>query len=126
MCAALHMGIDWVKANMEYPIGLPNAPARTPVGDRIFIEGNAARSPGRCLWWGDGVARGIRSRRPRHWPRRSSATHRPHAGSIRRREKNKFAIVQAEDELASIGMVIGASWNGAPRVYPRRPGPEFR
>src|SRR3974377_165511 len=28
-------------------------------------------------------------------------------------KKNKFAIVQAEDELASIGMVIGAAWNGA-------------
>ncbi|MDP4680774.1 MAG: 2-oxoacid:acceptor oxidoreductase subunit alpha, partial [Cyclobacteriaceae bacterium] len=27
--------------------------------------------------------------------------------------KNKFAIVQAEDELAAIGMVIGANWNGA-------------
>src|SRR4029079_12992547 len=27
--------------------------------------------------------------------------------------KNKFAIVQAEDELASIGIVTGAGWNGA-------------
>ena len=27
--------------------------------------------------------------------------------------KNNFAIVQAEDELAAIGMVIGAGWNGA-------------
>ena len=27
--------------------------------------------------------------------------------------KNKFAIVQAEDELAAIGMAIGANWNGA-------------
>ncbi len=27
--------------------------------------------------------------------------------------KNKFAIVQAEDELAAMGMVLGASWAGA-------------
>ena len=27
--------------------------------------------------------------------------------------KNKFAVIQAEDELSSIGMVIGANWAGA-------------
>ena len=26
--------------------------------------------------------------------------------------KKKFAVIQAEDELAAIGMVIGANWNG--------------
>ena len=36
--------------------------------------------------------------------------------------KNKFAIVQAEDELASIGMVIGAGWNGA-RAFTATSGP---
>ena len=35
---------------------------------------------------------------------------------------NKFAIVQAEDELASIGMVIGAAWNGA-RAFTATSGP---
>ena len=35
---------------------------------------------------------------------------------------NKFAIVQAEDELAAIGMVIGASWNGA-RSFTATSGP---
>src|SRR2546428_5689087 len=37
-------------------------------------------------------------------------------------KKNKFAIVQAEDELASIGMVIGAAWNGA-RAFTATAGP---
>src|SRR5258708_12600417 len=37
-------------------------------------------------------------------------------------KKNKFAIVQAEDELASIGMVIGAAWNGA-RAFTATSGP---
>jgi len=36
--------------------------------------------------------------------------------------KNKFAIVQAEDELAAIGIVIGAAWNGA-RSFTATSGP---
>ncbi len=36
--------------------------------------------------------------------------------------KKNFAIVQAEDELASIGMVIGAAWNGA-RSFTATSGP---
>jgi 2-oxoglutarate ferredoxin oxidoreductase subunit alpha len=36
--------------------------------------------------------------------------------------KNKFAYVQAEDELASIGMAIGANWNGA-RAFTATSGP---
>src|SRR5262249_57488989 len=36
--------------------------------------------------------------------------------------KHKFAIVQAEDELASIGIVIGAAWNGA-RAFTCTAGP---
>ncbi len=35
---------------------------------------------------------------------------------------NKFAIVQAEDEIASIGMVVGAGWNGA-RAFTTTAGP---
>src|SRR5690606_35671716 len=37
--------------------------------------------------------------------------------------KNKFAIIQAEDELAAIGVVIGANWNGA-RAFTATSGPE--
>ncbi|HNG90704.1 MAG TPA: 2-oxoacid:acceptor oxidoreductase subunit alpha, partial [Saprospiraceae bacterium] len=36
--------------------------------------------------------------------------------------KKKYAVVQAEDELAAIGMVIGASWNGA-RSFTATSGP---
>ena len=36
--------------------------------------------------------------------------------------KKNFAIVQAEDELAAIGMVVGASWNGA-RAFTATSGP---
>ncbi|MEL0022557.1 MAG: hypothetical protein VW709_22070, partial [Rickettsiales bacterium] len=37
-------------------------------------------------------------------------------------KKKKFAIVQAEDELAAIGMAIGANWNGA-RAFTATSGP---
>lgn len=36
--------------------------------------------------------------------------------------KHNFAVVQAEDELAAIGMVIGATWNGA-RAFTATSGP---
>ena len=36
--------------------------------------------------------------------------------------KNRYAIVQAEDEIASIGMVVGAGWNGA-RAFTTTSGP---
>src|SRR4029077_19476882 len=37
-------------------------------------------------------------------------------------KRKKFAIIQAEDELASIGIVIGAAWNGA-RAFTATSGP---
>src|SRR4029079_7172181 len=37
-------------------------------------------------------------------------------------KKKRYAILQAEDELASIGMVIGAAWNGA-RAFTTTSGP---
>ena len=36
--------------------------------------------------------------------------------------KNNYLILQAEDELAAIGMVLGASWNGA-RAFTSTAGP---
>lgn len=36
--------------------------------------------------------------------------------------KKNFAVVQAEDELAAIGMVVGAGWNGA-RAFTATSGP---
>ena len=37
-------------------------------------------------------------------------------------KKNKFAIIQAEDEISAIGTVIGAGWNGA-RAFTATSGP---
>ena len=64
---------------------------------------------------------GTRSRRrPRSWtPSRCSPTA---CASIRETGRKNFAFIQAEDELAAIGMVIGAMWNGA-RAFTATSGP---
>jgi len=116
---ALQLGRDWALLNLECPIGLRLKPT-DKVGDRIFIEGNNAIALGAvyggatvCAWYpitpSSSVAEAFTShcRRLRVDPET---------------KRNKFAIVQAEDELASIGMVIGASWNGA-RAFTATSGP---
>jgi len=116
---ALHLGRDWALLNLECPIGL-RLKATDKVGDRIFIEGNSAAALGAiyggatvCAWYPITP---------------SSSLADAFTGYCRRlrvdpeTKQNKFAIVQAEDELASIGMVIGAAWNGA-RAFTATSGP---
>src|SRR6266446_6963305 len=116
---ALHLGRDWALQNLQCPIGVRLRPAKT-VGDRIFIEGNSAAALGAvyggatvCAWYPITP---------------SSSLADAFTGHCRRlrvdpvTKKNKVAIVQAEDELASIGMVIGAAWNGA-RAFTATSGP---
>jgi 2-oxoglutarate/2-oxoacid ferredoxin oxidoreductase subunit alpha len=116
---ALHMGRDYALAHLDCPIGLRLRPASV-VGDRISIDGNSAAALG-ALYGGATVAA---------WypitPSSSLAEafsrycHRYRVD--KETGKHRFAIVQAEDELASIGMVIGAAWNGA-RAFTATSGP---
>src|ERR1700719_2584587 len=116
---ALHLGRDWALQNLKCPIGL-RVKKSDKVGDRIFIEGNSAAALGAvyggatvCAWYPITP---------------SSSLADAFTGHCRRlrvdpvTKKNKVAIVQAEDELASIGMVIGAAWNGA-RAFTATSGP---
>jgi 2-oxoglutarate/2-oxoacid ferredoxin oxidoreductase subunit alpha len=116
---ALHMGRDWALANLPCPIGLTLRKADS-VGDRIFIDGNTAAALGAvyggatvCAWYpitpSSSLAEAF-----------SSYCHRMRVDKAT--GKHNFAIVQAEDELASIGMVIGAAWNGA-RSFTATSGP---
>src|SRR3984885_3284280 len=116
---ALHLGRDWVTMNVELPIGLRLQRADA-VGDRIFIEGNSAAALGAayggapvCAWYPITPSSSLAEAFTRHCQRMrvDPAT-----------KKNKYAIIQAEDELASIGIVIGASWNGA-RAFTATSGP---
>ncbi len=116
---ALHMGRDWVLANLDCPIGL-RLEASDGVGDRISIEGNAAAGLGAvyggatvCAWYPITPSTSLAEAFTRYCGRYRTD---PETGAKR------YAIVQAEDELASIGMVIGAAWNGA-RAFTATSGP---
>jgi 2-oxoglutarate/2-oxoacid ferredoxin oxidoreductase subunit alpha len=116
---ALHMGRDWAEANLECPIGLTLRRSNM-VGDRIFIEGNAAAALGAvyggatvCAWYPITPSSSLAEAFTRYCNRYRVDP---------KTKQNKFAIVQAEDELASIGMVIGAAWNGA-RAFTATSGP---
>ena len=90
------------------------------VGDRIFVEGNAATALG-CLYGGATVCAWYPitpSTSVAEAFQKYCATYRVDSATGR----NRYAVVQAEDELASIGMVIGAGWNGA-RAFTATSGP---
>ena len=116
---ALHMGRDYARAHLQCPIGL-TVRRSDAVGNRISIDGNAAAALG-AVYGGATVAA---------WypitPSSSLAEAFQRYCARYRVDKetgeNRYAIVQAEDELASIGMVIGASWNGA-RAFTATSGP---
>jgi 2-oxoglutarate ferredoxin oxidoreductase subunit alpha len=116
---ALRIGRDYAVENLTCPIGL-RLRKSDKVGDRVFLEGNNAAALG-CVYGGATVAA---------WypitPSSSMAeAFQSHCRKYRvdaASGKNRFAIIQAEDELASIGMVIGAAWNGA-RAFTATSGP---
>ncbi len=116
---ALHMGHDYAKAHLKCPIGLRLRRA-DEVRDRIFVDGNSAAALG-CVFGGATVAA--------WYPITPSTSMAEAFASHCRRyrvdpetRKNKYAIIQGEDELASIGIVIGAGWNGA-RAFTCTSGP---
>ncbi len=116
---ALHLGRDYVKNHLQAPLGIRVRRA-DKVGDQIFTDGNSAAALG-CVYGGATVAA---------WypitPSSSVAESFQKFCDKFRVEaesgKNKVAIVQAEDELASIGVVVGAGWNGA-RAFTATSGP---
>ncbi|MDO8178022.1 MAG: 2-oxoacid:acceptor oxidoreductase subunit alpha [Undibacterium sp.] len=116
---ALHLGRDYVKTHMAYPLGIRVRKA-DKVGDQIFTDGNSAVALG-CVYGGATVAA---------WYPITPSSSVPEAFQKYCDKfrvdpvtgQSNFAIVQAEDELASIGMVIGAGWNGA-RAFTATSGP---
>ncbi|MBX9697794.1 MAG: 2-oxoacid:acceptor oxidoreductase subunit alpha [Acetobacteraceae bacterium] len=116
--AAFHMGRDWALENLG-PIGL-KLEKMDGIGDRIMVEGNAAAGLGAvyggatvCAWYPITPSTSLAEAFER-WCRRFRTD--------KETGKKRYAIVQAEDELASIGIVIGAAWNGA-RAFTATSGP---
>ena len=116
---ALHIGRDYALEHLDGLCRLKVAQSDM-VGERIFIEGNDAAALG-CVFGGASVAA---------WYPITPSTSVAEAFNAHCRTwrvdpetgENRFAIVQAEDELAAIGVVIGAGWNGA-RAFTATSGP---
>ena len=94
--------------------------AASAVGDRILVEGNFAAGLGAvyggatvCAWYPITPSTSLAEAFERNCARLRID---PATG-----EKN-YAIVQAEDEIAAIGMAVGAGWNGA-RAFTTTSGP---
>lgn len=116
--AALHMGRDYVAQNLS-PLRLRVRRADR-VGDRIFVEGNAAAALGAvyggatvCAWYPITPSTSLAEAFTSYC---EDLRTDPETG------KARYAIVQAEDEIASIGVVVGAGWNGA-RAFTATSGP---
>ena len=107
---ALKAGWDYAEANLTKQDPYALQPMNETAG-KILVEGNAAAAIG-CMMAGVTVVA--------WYPiTPSSSLCESLIGYMKKYRVDKatgkatFAIVQAEDEIASLGMVIGASWAGA-------------
>jgi len=116
---AIQLGYDYAKQNFACPLPLRIEKMEATRG-QIIIDGNTAAGLG-CVYAGATVGA---------WYPITPSTSLMDAFkgfSERLRSdaatgRKNYIMIQAEDELASIGMVIGASWNGA-RAFTATSGP---
>ncbi|MCY4344500.1 MAG: 2-oxoacid:acceptor oxidoreductase subunit alpha [Gammaproteobacteria bacterium] len=107
--------LDYLGGPIEYQVRRSSAN-----GEKILIDGNTAAALGAlyggatvCAWYPITPSTSVAESFERH------------ADALRKDEAtgaNKFAVIQAEDELSAIGIVIGAGWNGA-RAFTATSGP---
>ncbi len=116
---AVALGYDYVKENFPKMNGF-KVKARNLTKDKVMIDGNTAAGLG-CVYGGATFGA---------WYPITPSTSlmdafvkyckmlriNPETG------KHKYCIIQAEDELAAAGMIIGAAWNGA-RCFTPTSGP---
>lgn len=123
---AFQIGYDYVVNNLVHPLPI-RVESRNLNSGKILIDGNTALALG-CLYAGATVAA---------WYPITPATsvsenflklcQRYRTVLVNNEDgtttvQNNFAVVQAEDEIAALGMVIGASWAGA-RAFTSTSGP---
>jgi 2-oxoglutarate ferredoxin oxidoreductase subunit alpha len=116
---AVALGSDYARANFACPLPI-RLEKMDATKDSILIDGNTAAGLG-CVYAGATVGA---------WYPITPATSLMEAfrGFCQKyrvdpeTRKNRFAVVQAEDELAAAGVVIGAGWAGA-RAFTPTAGP---
>ncbi len=118
-CDALRLGYDAAKERFDCPLPV-RVEQRDLVDGKIMMTGNSACGLG-AVYAGATVAA---------WypitPSTSVAeAFEKYASQLRydaEKDEKNYVVIQAEDELAAFGMVIGANWNGA-RAFTATSGP---
>ena len=112
---AIHLGYDYAVEHFNCPLPSKVKPLKRTRG-HIVIDGNTAAALG-CLYAGATVGA--------WYPITPSTSLMDAFRSFCQKYrvdpetgKRTYCIIQAEDELAAIGMVLGASWNGARSFTP--------
>ncbi|MEM7429058.1 MAG: 2-oxoacid:acceptor oxidoreductase subunit alpha [Pseudomonadota bacterium] len=115
---ALRLGRDYIEENHKCPLPI-QVRACEQTRDKIMMSGNQAAGLGAvyggatvCAWYPITPSTSL------------AESFESNAKNLRVDDqgRNNFAIVQAEDELAAIGIAIGAGWNGA-RAFTATSGP---
>jgi 2-oxoglutarate ferredoxin oxidoreductase subunit alpha len=116
---ALNIGANYALENFKCPLDI-RIERRDALGDKILYSGNSACALGAiyagatvAAWYPITPSTSVVDAFAKY-----AAKYRVDAETGR----NNYAIVQAEDELAAIGMVMGASWNGS-RAFTATSGP---
>ena len=117
--AAFELGYVYAKNTFSCPVGI-RVEKSNAVGNQILVDGNTASGLGCvyggatvCGWYPITPSTSVIEAYTRYSERMRID---PASG------QKRFGIVQMEDELAAIGVVIGASWNGA-RAFTATSGP---
>ena len=116
---ALRLGYNYAKDHFDCPLDI-KVESRGSHQKKIMIDGNTATALG-LLYGGATIAAWY----PITPSTSVTLSFEKYAKKLRVDPvtgKNNFAVLQAEDELAAIGMVIGATWNGA-RAFTATSGP---
>jgi 2-oxoglutarate ferredoxin oxidoreductase subunit alpha len=116
---ALRIGYDDAKSRFDCPLGVRVARSDA-VGSRILVDGNFAAGLGAvyggatvCAWYPITPSTSLAEAFEKNCAR---------LRIDRDTGEKLYAIVQAEDEIAAIGMAVGAGWNGA-RAFTATSGP---
>lgn len=116
---AMEIGHSYAREYLDCPLPIQVRHSDL-VGDRILVDGNEAAALGAiyggatiCAWYPITPSTSV------------AEAFEKHASRFRvdkETSSKNFAVIQAEDELAALGIVIGASWNGA-RAFSATSGP---
>jgi len=116
---ALRLGRDYALQNLSCPLGI-RIKRSNNVGNKIFVDGNSAAALGAvyggatvCAWYPITPSSSLAEAFIKHCQKLRVD---PATG------KSRYAIIQGEDELASVGICVGAGWNGA-RPFTTTSGP---